>query len=172
MIRTLRVLMRRDSARDRQDGKTRLEGYEILWPDGRPLGVGFDAFCTQGQRLFGLGHHLSGCLERLVELIYFPLAGLDDGLRRIPGHRVRRFFLLRSGQQGQLHFFDGTPTSVILDLDRDEEKVLNWIGLPSLRTGERAWFDLAARTVEAETEATDPKGIPHSIGVMRSGSEG
>ena len=72
MTRTLRVLMRRDSSRDRQDGQTYLEGYAILWPDGRPLGVGFDAFCTQGQRLFGLGRRLRGCRERLVDMIYFP----------------------------------------------------------------------------------------------------
>jgi hypothetical protein len=147
MTRTLRVLMRRDPARDRQDGNTSLEGYEICWPDGRPLGVGFDAFCTQGQRLFGLGRHLNGCPERLVEMIYVPKSGLDDGLTRLPGHRVRRFFLRREGRLGRLHFFNGTPTSVVLDLDRDERPVLDWIGLPELRDGESGWFDLAAHPV-------------------------
>jgi hypothetical protein len=148
MTRTLRVLMRRDSSRDRQDGQTYLEGYAILWPDGRPLGIGFDAFCTQGQRLFGLGRYLRGCRERLVEMIYFPLAGLEDDLTRLPGHRVRRFFLHRGGRQGRLHFFNGSPTAIVLDLDRDEQHVLNWIGLPALREGESAWFDLAARPAE------------------------
>jgi hypothetical protein len=153
MIRTLRVLIRRDSSRDRQDGQTCLEGYAFLWPDGRPLGVGFDAFCKQGQRLFGLGQHLRGCLERLVEIIYFPLAGLEDELTRLPGYRVRRFFLHRSDRQGRLHFFNGTPTAIVLDLDRDEQYVLNWIGLTTLRDGESAWFDLAARPAEPEVIA-------------------
>jgi hypothetical protein len=150
MTRTLRVLMRRDSARDHQDGPTCFEGYAILWPNGRPVGVGFEAFCKQGQRLFGLGQHLHGCRERLVDMIYFPLAGLRDDLTRLPDHRVRRFFLVRGGRQGRLHFFNGTPTAIVLDLDRDEPYVLNWIGLPALADGETAWFDLAARPASPE----------------------
>jgi len=145
MTRTLRVLMRRDPSRDCQVGPTPLEGYAILWPDGQPLGIGFDAFCKQGQRLLGLGPYLSGCRERLVDMIYFPLAGLEEQMTRLPGHRVRRFFLLRGGRQGRLHFFNGTPTAIVLDLDRDEQEVLNWIGLPD---GEAAWFDIAARLAE------------------------
>ncbi len=148
MTRTLRVLMRRDPSRDRQDGQICFEGYAILWPDGSPLGIGFDALCKQGQRLLGLGRQLPGCREKLIELLYFPLSGLGDAMTRLPGHRVRRFFLLRRGRQGQLHFFNGTPTAIVLDLDRDEEPVLAWIGLPALRDGESAWFDLATRPAE------------------------
>jgi hypothetical protein len=157
MTRTLRVLMRRDPSRDRQDGQTCFEGYAILWPDGRPLGIGFDALCTHGQRLFGLGRQLRGCREKLVEMIYFPLGGLEDAVTRLPGHRVRRFFLLRHGRQGRLHFFNGTPTAIVMDLDRDERAVLDWIGLPALRDGESAWFDLASRPAEPEVGATLPE---------------
>lgn len=85
-------------------------------------------------------------------MIYFPLAGLEDDLTRLPGHRIRRFFLLRNGRQGRLHFFNGTPTAIVLDLDRDEPYVLNWIGLPALSDGESAWFDLAARPADPEGE--------------------
>jgi hypothetical protein len=112
------------------------------------LSVGFDAFCKQGQRLLGLGRHLNGCQEKLVDMIYFPLAGLEDHLTRLPGHRVRRFCLRRTDRQGRLHFLDGTPTAIVLDLDRDDARVLDWIGLPTLRDGESGWFDLAARTPE------------------------
>jgi hypothetical protein len=99
----------------------------------------------------------------MVDMIYFPLAGLRDDLTRLPGHRVRRFFLLRGGRQGRLHFFNGTPTAIVLDLDRDEPDVLNWIGLPVLGDGEAAWFDLAARTVQPEKEGGRPekRQIPH-----------
>jgi hypothetical protein len=152
MTRTLRILMRRDPSRDRQEDSVRLEGYEILWPDGRPLGIGFDAFCRQGQRLFGLGRHLQGRGEALVEMTYHPLAGGDDGLTRLPGRRVRRFYLRREGRLGRLHFFNGTPTSIVLDLDRDEQPVLDWIGLPALGEGESGWFDLSASTAEAGQE--------------------
>jgi hypothetical protein len=148
MQRTLRVLFKRDPARDRQEGRIPFEGYEVLWPDGRPLSVGFDAFCKQGQRLLGLGRHLAGCPERLVDMTCFPLAGRDDDLTRLPGHRVRRFCLCRTGSKGQLHFLDGTPTAVVLDLERDEPRVLHWIGLPALRDGDCEWMDLAARLVE------------------------
>jgi len=153
MTRSLQVLLSRDASRDSQHGQTYLEGYAILWPDGRPLSVGFSAFCKQGLRLLGLSRQLDGCQERLVELLYFPLAGLEERLTRLGGYRVRRFFLLRSGQQGLLHFFNGTPTAIVLDLDRDEPQVLSWIGLPDLRDGEAGWFDLAARPVPAVGQA-------------------
>jgi hypothetical protein len=147
MSRTLRVLFRRDPARDRRDERTHYEGYEVLWPDGRPMSLGFDAFCRQGQRLFGLGRQLAGRRECLVDVICFDRQGREDDLVRLAGHRVRRFFLERQCRRGRFHFLDGTPTSIVFDLDRDERRVLNWLGLPELRDGERRWVDLAARAV-------------------------
>jgi len=148
MSRKLTVLFRRDPSGDRQKETIKFEGYRVYWPDGRPVTVGLDAFCTHGQRLLGLGKHLAGCRERLVTLIYLPLAGLEDDLNRIPGHRVRRFFIERQGHIGRLHFMNGTPTIIAFDLNRDESRVLQWVGLPSLEDGARQWFDLAAVTVD------------------------
>jgi hypothetical protein len=71
---------------------------------------------------------------------------------RLPGHRVRRLCLRRTGRQGCLHFLDGTPTTIVLDLDRDEPRLLDWFGLPDLGDGESRWFDLAARGVAIEPE--------------------
>jgi hypothetical protein len=149
MSRKLTVLFRRDPSRDKQHANRLLEGYQVLWPDGRPVTVGLDAFCYHGQRLLGLGRHLAGCRERLLELICFPLQGRDDDLTRLPGHRVRRFFLERYGQRGRIHFLDGTPTEAVFEIGRDEWRVLQWIGLPALGEGDRQWFDLAARTLES-----------------------
>jgi hypothetical protein len=148
MARTLMLLFRRDPSRDCLRGTVPFEGYRICWPDGRPVDVGLDAFCKHGQRLLGLGRYLAGCSERLIELLCFPLVGRDADLTRIPGHRVRRFYLERRGSQGRIHFLDGTPTETIFDLARDEVPVLEWIGLPDMRDGEQQWVDLAARTVE------------------------
>jgi hypothetical protein len=148
MPRTLQVLFRRDPSKDRSDKDIHYEGYTILWPNGRPAAVGLDGFCKHGQRLLGLGRHLAGCRERLIDLICFPLTGRDDDLTRLPGARVRRFFLERSGPQGRIHFLDGTPTAIVFEEGRDEKPVLRWIGLTTLRDGERQWFDLAARSVE------------------------
>jgi hypothetical protein len=92
---------------------------------------------------------LRGERERLVDLLCFPLADMEAPITKLPGHRVRRFALQRHGRQGRLYFLDGTPTAIILDLDRDESRVLHWIGLTGLRDGERQWFDLAARPVES-----------------------
>ena len=149
MSRTLRVLFRRDPSRDRQHERIRYEGYAFFWPDGRPVTLGLDAFCQHGQRLLGLGRHLAGARERLVDMLCFPLNDAEAAITRLPGHRVRRFSLHRQGRQGRLYFLDGTPTTIVLDLDRDELPVLNWIGLSTLRDGERQWFDLAARSVES-----------------------
>lgn len=164
MSRTLRLLFRRDSSRDRVDEGISYEGYQVYWPDGRPAAVSLTAFCKHGQRLLGLGRHLAGVRERLVDLIIFPLPNGEAGLTRLPGHRVRRFSLLREGRQGRLYFFDGTPTTVTFDLDSDEDPVLNWVGLPGLRDGERLWFDLAARPAEPTVHA--PRTASPAYGVQ------
>lgn len=163
MSRTLRMLFRREPLRDRVEEGIRYEGYDFVWPDGRPVAIGLTAFCTHGQRLLGLGRHLAGAPERLVDLLLFPLADREAALTRLPGHRVRRFSLERSGRQGRLYFFDGTPTTVTFDLDRDEDVVLHWVGLPALRDGERQWFDLAARPVE--DSAPTPPSSSSAFGV-------
>jgi hypothetical protein len=145
MSRNLTVLFRRDPARDRQDANVHYEGYQAFWPDGRPVTTGLDAFCRHGQRILGLGRHLAGCSERLLELAFFPLPSNEEDMTRLPGCRVRRFFLERTGPQGRIHFLDGTPTAAVFDIERDEPCVLHWVGLPALREGERQWFDLAVR---------------------------
>ncbi len=144
MSRILTVLFRRDPSRDRFNETVHLEGYMPHWPDGRPVAVGLDAFCKHGQRLLGLGKHLAGCREKLLKLVCFPLSGRDDDLNRIPGYRVRRFFIERQGNTGRIHFMDGTPTVIQFELGRDEPRVLHWVGLTELADGERLWFDLAA----------------------------
>jgi hypothetical protein len=160
--RIITLLLRRDPSRDRQSDTCHFEGYETLWPDGRPVAIGVDALCTHGQRLLGLGKHLAGCQEKLVRLVCMPLTGRDDDLNRIPGHRVRRFYLLREGEGGRLHFMDGTPTSATFELGRDEPRVLNWIGLPTLADGEVQWFDLAATAVETSVPSRPRQSALHS----------
>jgi hypothetical protein len=156
------VVFRRDPTKDRQKGNIFFEGYEVLWPDGRPVTVGLDAFCKHGQRLLGLGRHLAGCTERLIELICFPLGSREDNLTRIPGHRVRRFCLRRQGEIGRIHFLDGTPTETVFQLGRDEPTVLEWIGLPNLREGEELWMDLAARLVDGKPDAAALRYTPNA----------
>lgn len=159
MSRNLIVLFRRDPSRDRQRDNIHFEGYQVLWPDGREVTVGLDALCKHGQRLLGLGRHLAGCRERLIELIFFPLSSREDNLTRLPGHRVRRFCLKRQGSCGRVHFLDGTPTDTVFAMDRDEPRVLEWSGLPHLGDGENQWFDLAARAVDAKVDV-QPRTAP------------
>ena len=68
MPRTLTVLFRRDPSRDRQCEAIRFEGYQVCWPDGRPVAVGLDAFCTHGQRLLGLMEDVCAVPARLCRL--------------------------------------------------------------------------------------------------------
>jgi hypothetical protein len=156
MPRVLQVLFRRDPSRDRQDDRVKFEGYQIFWPDGRAVTVGLGAFCMHGQRLLGLGRHLAGRTECLLDLYWYPLPGRDVDLTRLPGARVRRFFLERRGREGRVHFLDGTPTTIVFDLARDEAPVLHWIGLATLAEGEHGWFDLAARAAAVEPLPTLP----------------
>lgn len=154
MSRTLTLLFRRDPSRDRQADEVQFEGYEILWPDGSPVAIGVEAFCKHGQRLFGLGKRLAGCHEKLIKMICFPLEGREDNLNRIPGHRVRRFYIERHGDNGRIFFMDGTPTTMTFDRRRDEPIVLDWLGLSSLADGERQWFDIAATDMETVVPAS------------------
>ncbi len=144
MAYTLTVLFRRDPARDRKKDRIHYIGIRPFWPDGREVAVGLDAFCQKGQRLLGLNRYLADREECLIQLINFPLKDRDDDLIRIPGHRVRRFYLERVGPIGRIHFMDGTPTEVIFHLKNDEPEVVHWIGLNRICDGERQWFDLAA----------------------------
>jgi hypothetical protein len=147
MSRTLTLLFRRDPSRDRATDVAQFEGWQILWPDGRPVAIGLDAFCKHGQRLFGLGKQLAGCQEKLIKMICFPLEGRDDDLNRIPGHRVRRFFMERRGNSGRVFFMDGTPTTISFEVDRDEPEVLDFFALRELGEGQQLWFDLAATDI-------------------------
>lgn len=154
--RSISVCFRRDPSRDRLDGNRTFQGYQLLWPDGRPIGVGLDAFCKHGMRLFGLCRQLSEAEDRLVELLCFPLACREASLTRLPGHRIRRFCLRRTRDQGRVHFLDGTPTEVVFDLRRDEGPVLHWIGLPLLKDGDHHWLDLGARSLDTSPPGTKP----------------
>jgi hypothetical protein len=144
MSHTLTVLFRRDAERDRQHNEITLSGYQMLWPDGKPVALTQDAFCRHGQRLFGLGRHLADCEERLVNMVCFPLKGLEDELTRRKGYRLRRFYVERQGSTGRLHFLDGTPTAIVFHIDGDDPNVLRWIGLADLPDGDRRWIDLGA----------------------------
>jgi hypothetical protein len=160
MQRTLKILFRRDPSRDREDDRIHFQGYEILWPDGQPVAVGLDAFCKQGQHVLGLRRYLAGCRERLLEVVCIPLPGRDQNMTRLPGQRVRRFFLERHGRQGRIHFLDGTPTAVVFDEYDDEPAVLHWVGFTGLKDGERQWFDLAACPLE--------ESVPHPVNGLRA----
>jgi len=152
MSNTLQFLLRRDPSRDRKSERINYEGYTVHWPDGTAVGVGADAFCQHGQRLLGLGRKLNGHSERHVNITCVHLGDGQNEMTRIPGHRVRRFYIERHGRQGRVHFFDGTPTAIVLDTHRDEPAVLAWVGLNKLREGERQWFDLAAVTVDPSAD--------------------
>ena len=169
MPRTLTVLFRRDPPRDHWHDAVAYQGYQMFWPDGRAMTVGIEGFCRHGQRLLGLGRQMAGLPERLIELVCYPLAGVEEPLTRSPGSRVRRLFLERSGSHGRLHFLDGTPTAIDFDLARDEPAVLDWIGLPALGDGQRQWLDLAARTVES---ASLPARGAKSHSIIEVGSPG
>lgn len=148
MPRILTALFRRDPTRDREDNRIRYLGLRAHWPDGREVTVGLQAFCQHGQRLLGLHRLLADRPECMLRMVVFPVADEEQRIHRVPGFRVRRFFLQREGAIGRIHFMDGTPTEIVFHLLEDEPKVLNWIGLTHLEDGDRQWFDFTAVPVE------------------------
>src|SRR5262245_23393055 len=148
MARVLTLLFRRDPSRDCQRGVRTHAGYQITWPDGRSVALGLDSFCRHGQRLLGLDRQLAGSSEKLVQILSFRMDDRDEDMTRLPGHRVRRFFLERKGSSGRLHFLDGTATEWVFEIGRDDPRVLHFLGLFDVADGGRQWLDLAARTLE------------------------
>ena len=169
MPRILTVLFRRDTRRDHWHDEVAYQGYQMFWPDGRAMTVGIEGFCRHGQRLLGLGRQMVGLPERLIELVCYPLADVEEPLTLSSGLRVRRLFLERSGSRGRLHFLDGTPTAIDFGLARDEPAVLDWIGLTALGDGQRQWLDLAARTVESGSSRACGAKSPSITDVDRPG---
>lgn len=145
MARVLKLLFRRDPSRNRLCNNIKMEGFQMMWPDGQSVGFGLDAFCFHAQRVLGLERYLKGLSERMLELVVFPLASPEAEFTRMPGLRVRRFMIQRQGAQGRIHLVNGMPTEIIFEDGRDEPRVLEWIGLASLREGEQAWFDFTPR---------------------------
>lgn len=161
MSRKLTLLFRRDPSADRVENDIPFEGYKPLWPDLSPVQTGLDAFCKHGQRLLGLGRALAGRQERLIDLHCFPLTHREASLTRIPGFRIRRFSIRRTGTTGRIHFLDGTPTSIVLKIGHDEAKVCNWIGLTDIQDGDELWIDIAA----APTQEAPRIPATYAVGV-------
>lgn len=143
--RSLLLQFRRDPARDQIINQVEHVGFQILWPDGKPVALGIESFCCRGQRLLGLDRQMKGFQERLIELLCFqPLSG-DDDIIRLPGYRVRRFILERTGTIALLYFMNGVLTDTRLDLMNDDERILDWVDVRSLKDGERRFVDIVAR---------------------------
>jgi hypothetical protein len=149
MARKLQILFRRDPKRNRQLNNVDMDGFQLLWPDRRPVESGFDAFCRHTQRALGLHRHMEDVEEQLMELIHYPRNGREDSLVRIPGQIVRRLMVKREGVVGRLHLLNGAPTEITFEMGRDDPRLLNWVGLPELADGEERWFDLKARPVRS-----------------------
>lgn len=145
MSRSLTLMFRRDPSRDRAKGDVRFSGFRMYWPDGREVATGLNAFCGHGSRLLGLDKHLAEVPEKLVEVVCIPAEDRAARIARMPGQRVRRFLLKRQGRRGRLHFIDGTATDIEFVIGRDEDRVVEWVGLADTPDGGERWLDLTAR---------------------------
>ena len=144
--RELFVVLKRRRERDAATEQAVYAGYDIYYPDGRPVAVGIQRFCQQGTRLL-LGRARDPELA-VVKLSLYPVAGLEAPLTR-PGRgvRSRRFYALRLCDAIRLYFFTGTPTEIIFDHQQDDPEVLRWLHAERIRPGQPFWFDLASQLV-------------------------
>lgn len=142
----LTVLFRRRPGTEHAHGGITFAGYDIAWPDGRPVQTGLRRFCNVGARLL-LGRRSEG-ETTLVRLTVHPVAGLEAALTRPGGGvRCRRLYAVRRGDNIRLHFLDGTPTEAVFHAAADEPRVLRWLQAERMRPGEPFWFDLASQTL-------------------------
>jgi hypothetical protein len=142
------VLLKRRPERDEAGQQVRYRGYDVYWPDGRPVSVGVRRFCQQGTRLL-LGRSVDP-EQALVQINLYPVDGLEAGITRPgAGIRCRRFYALRQNHAIRLHFFTGTPTEICFDLRHDDPEVLRWLHAESVPPARPFWFDLGSRVITA-----------------------
>lgn len=137
------VLFQRKPERDRAEKGISFAGYEILWPDGQPVTLGLERFCSQGTRLL-LGRARD--LERaLLRVTMHPVESLKSALTRPgPGIRCRRFYALREHNEIRFYFFTGDRTEITFDDQDDDPRVLDWLHAKYIHAGAPFWFDLAS----------------------------
>ncbi|HVS36247.1 MAG TPA: hypothetical protein VMS17_11820 [Gemmataceae bacterium] len=136
------VVFRRNDSKDEQIGGIEYTGYDVFWPSGRRVrGLAFDRFCKIGVRYL-LGREKPEIAA--VDVYFLPLPHRDVLLPRVPGCRLRVLYLERTGSQLKLFLSDDTPTDIVFDLERDEERVLTWLGARQAADGGRQWFGFYA----------------------------
>jgi hypothetical protein len=138
------LFLQRRRERDQRTGQTVFTSFDISYPDGRPVSVGFHSFCQHGTRLL-LGRACN--IEKaMIGITLYPVAGLEADLTRPgPGVRCRRFYALRSAEEIRLHFFNGTPTEIVFHARLDDATVLHWLRADYIRPHIPFWFDLASK---------------------------
>jgi hypothetical protein len=137
----LTVVFQRRPEKDRAQDGIAFSGYDIHWPDGRPVTLGLHRFCSLGTRLLlGRARHRERVLVRVT---LYPIEGLQANLTR-PGRgiRCRRFFAVRTQDEIRFHFFSGDRTEIVFD-ERDDPRVLHWLHARHIHAHVPFWFDLA-----------------------------
>ncbi len=168
----LTLLLQRCPQRDASSAGISYSGYDLFWPDGRPVRAGLHRFCRVGERLL-VGRDHAGDTA-LVRLTLYPVAGLEAALTR-PGRgiRCRRFYAVRQPSAIRLHFLDGTRTDVVFDPAVDEPEVLRWLQENRMLPVEPFWFDLASQTLATSPAAASAQGAEEDQpAVMRAGLGG
>jgi hypothetical protein len=144
------VLLTRRRERDDANDRIVYSGYDIHWPDGRPVSIGLERFCQQGTRLL-LGR-ARNVQQALIRVTLYPISGLDAEFTR-PGQGIRckRFYSLLEKNEIRFHFFTGTPTEVVFHRHDDDPEVLRWLHAERVRQGHPFWFDLASEILSQDS---------------------
>jgi hypothetical protein len=150
------LFLERRRERDQCTGQTVFTSFDISYPDGRPVSVGFHSFCQHGTRLLlGRACHIE---RAMIGITLYPVAGLEADLTRPgPGVRCRRFYALRSAEEIRLHFFNGTPTEIVFHAKLDDATVLHWLRADYIRPNTPFWFDLASKLEVDHPALTESK---------------
>jgi hypothetical protein len=138
----LTVVLQRCPDKDGAKDGIHFAGYDIHWPDGRPVTLGLHRFCSQGTKLLlGRGREPERALLRVT---LYPIEGVEAGLTR-PGRgiRCRRFYAVRDENEIRFHFFTGDRTEIVFD-ERDDPRVLHWLHAKYIQAHIPFWFDLAS----------------------------
>ena len=152
--RRLDVLLRRNLNNDSSTKDTSYAGFDFCWENGVLVQVNLLRLCGIGVRLvFGKQVPSKGSFQ-----VQFHLVPVDDPYsKRLPvprAWRPRRIYFERIGSRATLHLANGFCTDVYFD-EKDDPRVVEWVGLRDLSPGQRQWADLLAICDQVSSSESD-----------------
>ncbi len=145
--RTLTLVCERNEKFDHEHERIQYSGMVFYWPEGNKVDLSVNQFCQIGVRTLIGRKHISS--RQLLNITLTPVAGLEAPLPRLgKGSRSRRLFIRKQDNVGIMHLINGMATGLQFYPNRDDARIVEWLGMNDINDGDDMWFDLVVSSSE------------------------